>query len=223
MIKNNNFTVKNLKHVVFLGYHEKFADLMELNKKSGIKTEIITSSDQAKLIPKKLDFKVFDNVNDEFKKYLKKKQIEAENTIFFSIAARYIFKKETIKDYFKFNLINLHESRLPFDAGGAVYSWNILREDKICCLTIHLIDEGIDSGPILIREKALYPHSCKIPIDYKIFADQKFIELYKNLLNYFKGTKIPLKNQTEGIGRYNPRLNTLKDGWIDWDMSLMIL
>ena len=33
MIKNNNFTVENIKHVVFLGYHEKFADLMELNKK----------------------------------------------------------------------------------------------------------------------------------------------------------------------------------------------
>ena len=65
MIKNNNFTVKNLKHVVFQDMR-KFADL-ELNKKSGIKTEIITSSDQAKLIPKKLDFKVFDNVNDEFK------------------------------------------------------------------------------------------------------------------------------------------------------------
>ena len=145
MIKNNNFTVKKFKTRCFLGYHEKFADLMELNKKSGIKTEIITSSDQAKLIPKKLDFKVFDNVNDEFKKYLKKKQIEAENTIFFSIAARYIFKKETIKDYFKFNLINLHESQLPFDAGGAVYSWNIL-EDKICCLTIHLIDEELTRG-----------------------------------------------------------------------------
>ena len=72
MIKNNNFTVENIKHVVFLGYHEKFADLMELNKKYGIKTEIVTSSDQAKLIPKKLDFKVFDNINDEFKKYLKK-------------------------------------------------------------------------------------------------------------------------------------------------------
>jgi methionyl-tRNA formyltransferase len=220
MINNNSFYIKNLKNVVFFGFHEKLSELIDINKKMGIKTEIITSSDQAKLIPKKIDYKVFDNINEEFKKYLQKKKIDVENTLFFSIAARYIFKEETISDLFKFNLINLHESRLPFDAGGAVYSWNILREDRICCLTVHLIDEGIDSGPIIIREKFLYPPSCRTPIDLKRFSDQKFIGLYKKLIKILgKGYNLSLQIQSGGVGRYNPRLNTLQDGWIDWNME----
>ena len=47
------------------------------------------------------------------------------------MGARYIFKKNTIDNFFFNNLVNFHGTRLPLDSGGGGYSWNIMREDRI--------------------------------------------------------------------------------------------
>ena len=49
-----------------------------------------------------------------------------ENTIFISLGARYIFKKDTIENFFLNNLVNFRGTRLPLDAGGGGFSWKIM-------------------------------------------------------------------------------------------------
>ena len=56
---------------------------------------------------------------------------KAENTLFVSLGARFIFKKDLIKNFFKHNLVNFHSSRLPLDRAGGGFSWRIMREDRI--------------------------------------------------------------------------------------------
>ena len=56
MIKNNNFFIDNLKTVVFLGQSNVFSKLIEINKSLKLNTLIITSSDQSKIIDKKIEY-----------------------------------------------------------------------------------------------------------------------------------------------------------------------
>ncbi len=57
MIKNNQFFIKNLKSISFFGESAVFNELIKINEKFNIKTEIITSPDQSKNIKKILNQK----------------------------------------------------------------------------------------------------------------------------------------------------------------------
>ena len=72
-----------------------FSELIKINNTLKLDTVIVTSSHQSKLIDKKLNFNIFDIIDKKFKDFFKKK-VKAENTIFISLGARYIFKKNII-------------------------------------------------------------------------------------------------------------------------------
>ena len=112
MIKENIFYINKLKNVVFLGEHNCLEQFIKINKSLNLKTKIITSPDQSRLINKKIGFEIFKNLNRDFEKFIAK-NFNIEETLFLSIRSRWIFRKEKIKDFFKFNLINYHPSRLP--------------------------------------------------------------------------------------------------------------
>jgi len=219
MIKKNQFYVKNLKNVVFLGQSDYFSQYIKINNSLKLKTIIITSSDQSKFIDNKIKFKVFDSLDQKFRNYILK-NVKIENTIFISLAARYIFKKDTINNFFLNNLINFHGTRLPLDAGGGGFSWKIMRQDRIDNQLVHLIDEGVDTGPIIDNHLSLYPKNCQIPKDFENYRYKKFIEFYSKVLKKIKdGFFFNLKHQINYLGRYNPRLDTETDGLINWDFE----
>lgn len=219
MIKNNKFLIKNLKSVVFIGQTDVFPKLIKINKSLKLNTLIITSSDQSKLIDKKIRYKVFNKLDNKFKNYLKK-STKFENTIFISLGARNIFKKDIIENFFLNNLINFHTTRLPLDSGGADISWKIMREDRISTQLVHVVDEGIDTGPILESEMTLYPRESKLPIDFHLYTLKNFIKFYEKFIKQLKaGKSFEMKSQQKNIGRYNPRLKTEIDGLINWEMN----
>ena len=55
MIKENFFFINKLKNVVFLGEHASLEQLIKINKLLNLKTKIITSYDQSRLINKKIN------------------------------------------------------------------------------------------------------------------------------------------------------------------------
>ncbi|MBI5674544.1 MAG: methionyl-tRNA formyltransferase [Nitrospirae bacterium] len=56
----------------------------------------------------------------------------------------------------KFGCINIHASLLPKYRGAAPINWAIINGDKMTGITIMLMDEGMDTGPILLhREEAI--------------------------------------------------------------------
>lgn len=219
MIKNNFFSIPNLENVVFIGYSSQLNELIDITKKLKLKSFIITSADQAKNINKKLEYKIFNKINNEFKNFITSK-FEIKKTIFISIGSRIIFSKDVIDNFFKNNLINFHSSRLPLDAGGGNMSWRIMRNDRIDNQLVHIIDEGIDSGPILLTKKSIFPNNCQIPVDYENFSKLNFLVFFKDFIEKIKkGQNFQLNHQINYIGRYNPRLNTTINGWIDWGLK----
>ena len=219
MIANNKFYIENIKNVVFIGYSEVFFDLIRINKFNKINSIIITSPDQAKYISKDISFKIFKELDSQFKKFINK-NTQIKNTIFISLGARNIFKKDVIENFFLNNLVNFHGSRLPLDAGGGGYSWRIMREDRIDNQLVHLVNESLDAGPIIDYEASLFPKECQIPKDFENYRLKKFINFYEKFINKLKkGYNFELKSQIDYLGNYNPRLNTEKDGLINWDMN----
>ncbi len=63
---------------------------------------------------------------------------------------RHIIRKQTI-DWLAGRLINLHISYLPWNRGADPNLWSFLTQTP-SGVSIHLIDEGIDTGGILLRE-----------------------------------------------------------------------
>jgi len=219
MILNNKFYIKKLENIVFLGFSQKLKELIKTNDSLDIKTMVVTGSDQAKAIDKNIKINIFDNLNDRCKNLIKKK-CKVENTLFVSLGARYIFKKNTIENFFLNNLINFHGTRLPLDAGGGRISWAIMREDRINNQSVNLITEKIDLGPIIDNKSSLYPRGYQIPSDLQNYDNSEFLIFYKQFIKKItKGTKFELKHQAEYLGRYNPRLHTAKNGLIDWSIN----
>ena len=95
MIKENSFYIKQLKNVVFLGYSDLLSKFIDINSNLKINTFVITSPDQNKKLEKINKKKVFKNLNNLFRSFIKK-NFDIEKTIFISIISRWIFKKSII-------------------------------------------------------------------------------------------------------------------------------
>lgn len=217
MIKNNQFFLKNFSNIVFFGSISE--NLVLINKKFNINTTVITSFDQSKLMNKKnINYIIFNNINTSCLKFLKL-NFNFNKTLFIGASSRSLFKKDTIK-LFKNNFINIHNTRLPLDAGGAGVSSLIMRQDRIANMCIHLMTEEIDGGPIIANEVSLYPKSCILPIDFNKHNHSLFIKFYESFIkNLHNGKKFNLKPQLKYLSRYNPRVNTEINGYIDWDLN----
>ena len=217
MIENNKFFMNIIKRIIIFG--QPHPEIIQTNKKLGIKTSVITSNDQAKLMDKKkIDFKIFNSIDNKCIDYIRKLS-NFDQTLYIGIGPRYIFTKKIIK-FFEKNFINMHNSRVPLDAGGGAFSWRIMREDRIDNRCFHMMTEDIDGGPIIYNKISLYPKSCVIPSEMRDHSTKLTIKFYDEFIRkLLKKEKFELKPQVKYLSRYNPRLNTDINGYIDWSLG----
>jgi methionyl-tRNA formyltransferase len=212
------FSISNLKNVLLIGSATNISTIYKIVQDQGLKVGVVTSPDQEVEIKGKCPYSVFPKLDDSFHNFVLS-NYPPENTLFVSLGARWIFKKDVIK-LMGNNLVNFHGSRLPFDAGGGGFSWRILKKDRIDNQLVHLIDEGIDTGPIITSSTSVFPPNCVTPSDFEYYHRSKFQVFFRDfLIDLVKGVKFPLKNQVDYLGCYNPRLMTDENGWIDWEWN----
>lgn len=219
MDEKKYFYFEKLKNIYFLGAVNFFDKLIKINNKLKVSTNIISSSHQAKELT--LDKKIIkhDQIDERFKKTIRK-NVDSKNTLFVSLGARWIFKKDTIKNLFNDNLVNFHGTRLPYDAGGGGHSWKIMRQDRIDNQLVHIVDDGIDTGPILFNKSKVIPHKYKLPFEIEEFRIENFLSFYEEFIKKIKSKeKFVKKFQPNYLGRYNPRLNSSINGWVDWNLN----
>jgi len=212
----NNFKFNTIKDIVFMGATQNIFALYEISQNLNFNVYVITSPDQEIEIQGLVPYVVFDKLDDTFAEFIEDNCSQGE-TLFISLGARWIFKKDIIENIMCSQLVNFHGTRLPYDAGGGGYSWRILKKDRIDSQLVHLVDEGIDTGPILKSSVSVFPSSCKIPNDFELYHRNKSEIFFKNFLVDIKNHKeFYLKPQLDYIGSYNPRLMTNMNGWINW-------
>jgi methionyl-tRNA formyltransferase len=85
------------------------------------------------------------NSNDFFAK-----AITYECDLFVSMSFNQIFKSQIINAP-KLKTINCHAGKLPFYRGRNVLNWVLINDEKEFGITVHFIDEGIDTGDIILQ------------------------------------------------------------------------
>ena len=82
--------------------------------------------------------------------------------------------KKNIIDIPKLGCVNLHPSLLPNYRGMAPQHWPIINGDNETGVTVHFINEGVDTGDIVLQKK--------IPIDLDTYVS----DLQKNMLSVYR-------------------------------------
>ena len=76
--------------------------------------------------------------------------------IFVSMSFNQILKKNFI-DFPPLKTINCHAGKLPFYRGRNILNWVLINDEKEFGITVHYVDEGIDTGDIILQRT--YPIS----------------------------------------------------------------
>jgi methionyl-tRNA formyltransferase len=202
-------------HLTLLGHSPVFAPLCAWASKAGVATTVLTAPDQAEDLRRigGVDFTVLDKLDLSVRERIP--EAFAPDAVAISFGARWIIRKAELEGLFHGRLFNIHGTRLPMDRGGGGFSWRIMRGDRIGCLLLHLIDDGIDTGPIVAIEDYVIPSGLRTPAEIQGDYEPRMADFVIAFLE--RGAPAdPLFRQTSVSGAYYPRLHTPTHGWIDW-------
>ncbi len=110
--------------------------------------------------------------------------------------------------------INVHPSLLPKYRGAAPVNWAIIRGERETGVTTFLMDEGMDSGPVLLQRRVEIHEDETAPELLARLADLGGELLLETIRRWRKGELVP-QPQRDEEATYAPRLER-SHGLIDW-------
>lgn len=113
--------------------------------------------------------------------------------LFVSMSFNQIFKKELI-NLPRLQTINCHAGKLPFYRGRNILNWALINDEKEFGITVHYVDEGIDTGGIILQ--TCYPISDED--DYSTLLTRAYDGCAVNLYGAIKmlqADKVPVTAQ----------------------------
>ena len=206
-----------VKRVVVLGAAPIIPQIQQWGDSRGVDVRVLTSPDQSDECDVGNVFVTESLSGEDVLKFVRE-DVGPEEVLGLSLGARWIIKSALSKKLFDGKLLNAHGTRLPMDRGGGGHSWRIMRGDRVGNLVLHLIDDGIDTGPIVASEEYLVPRHCQTPQEV---MDDYFARLSRFIIEFLEkvasgSCSCPLLSQPEYLSSYYPRLATPIHGWIDW-------
>jgi methionyl-tRNA formyltransferase len=135
-----------------------------------------------------------------------------------SMSFNQIFKAQ-ILNIPKLGVINCHAGKLPFYRGRNILNWALINDEKEFGITVHYVDEGIDTGDI-IKQKC-YPISENN--DYNTLLEIAYVEcaliLYEAIKEIQEGiSKRIVQSTIHPVGFYCGRRGT-GDEIINWNQT----
>ena len=96
----------------------------------------------------KIEYLKLDNVNSK----LSLEKISSYNCdLLVSMSFNQIFRKDII-NITPIGIINCHAGKLPFYRGRNILNWALINDEKEFGITVHFVDEGIDTGDIILQK-----------------------------------------------------------------------
>jgi methionyl-tRNA formyltransferase len=118
----------------------------------------------------------------------------------------------------KLKSINIHPSYLPNYRGQHVINWAIANGEYETGVTIHFIDEGIDTGDIIIQKRiSILFEDSALSLHNKIYSN--VCELLKYVLNTISSGQILYAEKQDDSKASYFRPRTPRDGIIDWNRN----
>ena len=163
----------------------------------------------------KIDFLVHKDVNEEsFVSLLR----GYEADLFVSMSFDQILRVP-LYSLPRLGTINCHAGKLPFYRGRNVLNWALINDEKEFGITVHFIDDGVDTGDIIMQ--SLHPISDSD--DYASLLEKAFSEcpviLYRAIQSLASGSakRIPQSSLAKAGLICSQRMPG--DERIDWTMS----
>lgn len=220
------FTLDRVERVLLLGGGELLLDFAERCLARGVTVEVITSPRHA--AEQVRSSRLGDLLHGLGVRTLEVGQFSGEilarwigpmqNTVALSLGAAWVFRRDTIDEVFGGRLLNVHGTRLPRDQGGGGWSWQIMNGNRLGMCLVHLVDEGLDTGPVVSSQEFVFPASCRVPADFSEAYRSRLIPFLDELVGRMSAghSQWPLSEQSHHLSTYFPRLSTQVNGWIDW-------
>lgn len=190
--------------------HELVAVVTQNAKPKGREKKLTKTDIAQYCIEKKINIFESNNISDLFENELKNLEFDLAVVVAFG----QLVPAELLAIP-KHGWINLHYSLLPELRGAAPVQWTILNDLKEAGITWFQLDQGLDTGPILLQKKIE-----SNDLDYRklihALNELAVINLDK-FLDDIENNKIQKIEQT-GVVTYAPKLNE-KDLKIDWNSS----
>ena len=163
---------------------------LAIAKKMGIQTEVIESS---KYKGKRLQY------DKEIILTLKKYKVTPSNGLVCLAGFMRIISPYFIKEY-KNKILNIHPALLPAFPGLDAQKQAIEFGSKFSGCTVHFVDEGVDTGPIIIQEIVkINNNDTEKSLSKKILVKEheiypKAVELFAKKKISIKGRKVKISN-----------------------------
>lgn len=121
----------------------------------------------------------------------------------------------------KLGCIGMHASLLPKYRGRAPVNWAIINNEKMTGNTMILLDDGVDTGDILLQRSLpiALADTCKTLYDKVAAAGRDMI---REIIPYLKRGELPRRAQNHAEATVMPK-RTPDDGIIDWQKSSLEL
>ena len=157
---------------------------LAIAKKMGVQVEIVDSS---KYKGKRLQY------DKEIISTLKKYKVTPSNGLVCLAGFMRIISPYFIKEY-KNKILNIHPALLPAFPGLDAQKQAIEFGSKFSGCTVHFVDEGIDTGPIIIQEVVkVNNNDTEKSLSKKILVKEH--EIYPKAVELFAKKKISIKGR----------------------------
>ena len=162
-----------------------------------------------------LDFITHPKINsDEFVGWM----IKYDCDLFVSMSFNQIFKTKLI-NLPKLKTINCHAGKLPFYRGRNILNWALINDEKEFGITVHYVDEGIDTGDMILQRCYLITDDD----DYNTLLERSYEGCATNLYDAIKvvqggNVKVIVQKDVDQLGFY---CTARKDGdeRLDWNQK----
>jgi methionyl-tRNA formyltransferase len=104
--------------------------------------------------------------------------------LFVSMSFNQIFRSELI-NLPSLKTINCHAGKLPFYRGRNILNWALINDEKEFGITVHYVDEGIDTGDIILQR--CYPISDED--NYSTLLERAYEGCASSLYDAIKGVQ----------------------------------
>lgn len=142
-----------------------------------------------------------------------------ERTIIFLLGCNYVLPRAVIQNE-NLSIINYHNSLLPKHPGRNAEAWVIYEQDSMTGITWHSVEEGIDTGDIIIQ-KEIHLDDSFSSLSLLRLQNQLAFDTFKLIINdLLEGNISTYKQNKELRGRLHLSTEIPNGGFLEttWDI-----
>lgn len=132
----------------------------------------------------------------------------------------YIVPREII-DRMRGRMVNLHASLLPWNRGASPNFWSFV-EDTPKGVSIHFMDEGLDTGELIAQEEVFFDETQETFRSTYQVLHERMLRLFYQVWPFLAEGRVRGRRQ-EGTGSFHTRKDLqvlLSEQGLDWDMNI---